>query len=127
MSAFLVSEDCINRIVTSAVKRGIIQEAEATKLGKTLLRSNLKSLNARYGDPLNYKEVVTPYVYEVKEVDGNQAIMDCNCFDYQSCEYRSYDNSKACKFIDAIRLKELDGITLDAWRTKTRSMNLMWG
>ena len=94
MSAFLVSDKTVNIIVSGAIKAGMIPKRGGTVLGKKLLRANIKSLRARYGES-NYEP--THYKFKkVSKIDA-QIVYSVQCLEYQSCEYSGYQNSDARK------------------------------
>ena len=97
MSAFLVNNTHINAIVTFAVKQNIIVKEEAQRVGEMLLRANIRSLKARYGDVIKLKEL--KYTYEHTPTSDAQVLKCISCLDYQSCEYDAWHRSNARKFL----------------------------
>lgn len=132
MSAFIVSHDHIDALVTFAVRQKLryrepaggytpIILMHATEIGAILLRENVRSVLSRYPNdteetaPGREGELVANYVYA--EFDGLERLPQhklvglilsgCSCFDYQSCETNDYENSTAYQIIDAIRTEAI--------------------
>ena len=116
MSAFIVSHACIDAIVTYAIDSHISYRVETiecvcdlrdgTKLGKLLLRQNERSVQHRYPGvanadlPGHVGERASNYKY--KRDERPNVRMECECYDYQSCETDDYEQSVAYKIINAI-------------------------
>lgn len=101
MSAFLVSNDTLNVIVTYGVTIGItIDMKPPHEVFKTLFRANCRSLKARYG--ITYSMKALGYTFQPKEVSLVQVLKSCRCLNYQSCEYNSWGKSKAYEYINMI-------------------------
>jgi hypothetical protein len=108
MSAFFVSKTTIDNVVQGARKFGVCTEDECVNVGKILMRSNLKSLTARYGlqkiEKINYLKQIKNYIFtENKMLSNEQIVVSCRCLEYQSCEYKSYYTSNAYNIIKNIK------------------------
>ena len=100
MSAWLLSTNHINFLVEGAVRVGIIWGAEATRTGRMLVRANIKSLNARYGDTRKSLGVGT-YCYSQprNSLTDAELLKAAHCYSYQTCEFDGYERSAAGRFI----------------------------
>ena len=104
MSAFIVSEQHINAILTASITCPIMNGkslAEINKIGKMLWNENHKSVNYRYKD----SEKCPPYKFKTWFTCYAQAVKLLDCLDYQSCEHNSYEDSKTKKFIDELKIQ----------------------
>lgn len=124
MSAFLCSQNHLNLIVNST-------PFPSEHMFKMLLRENLRSLSARYGQGTDedcasdYEfEEISPRdliarVYSQRESSSRlypaldkpltderidaQIRKACDCFDYQACETDDYKETLAAQLVDLIR------------------------
>lgn len=131
MSAFIVSHDHIDALVTFAVRQKLSYRANgrmiditsdnATGTGATLLRENVRSVLSRYPNdteetaPGRVGESVAGYQFRAFErlecLPQHKLVglilSGCSCFDYQSCETNDYEESIAFQIIDAIRTEAI--------------------
>jgi len=89
MSAFMVSHDCVHRVVIALrAMRSEYMSMDRDLLGMQLLQMNRRALVARYGD--NEAEAVGGYRYvEPEPTDGRlivQTYKSLRCFLYQCSE-----------------------------------------
>lgn len=127
MSAFIVSHDHIDALVTFAVHHKLRYRANdrmiditadnATEVGAILLQENTRSVLYRYRGrtedtaPGRKDETVANYVFRsferIKLLPQHKLVglilSGCSCFDYQACETEDYEQSTAYRIIDAIR------------------------
>ena len=131
MSAFIVSHDHIDALLSFASKRDSygsvsyyvketgahvsITEQNATEIGRILLTENERSIYARYPDckpgddrkPGAIGEDAAGYNFKPWPIHSPllavSILKACSCFDYQACETDDYDDSLAATIIDAIR------------------------
>ena len=131
MSAFIVSHDHIDALLSFASKRDSygsvsyyvkktgahvsITEQNATEIGRILLTENERSIYARYPDckpgddkkPGTIGEDAAGYNFKRWPLSSPllsvSILKACSCFDYQACETDDYDDSLAATVIDAIR------------------------
>jgi hypothetical protein len=107
MSAWIVSKEHIDRIVSAAVAADVISVAAANAAGRMLWRENLLSVSHRYpsdtgnGDrpgPIDFKDSdVDTYVWEPTDIiTGNALRKTLACLRYQSCEHDGWPTSEAC-------------------------------
>jgi hypothetical protein len=93
-----------------------------------LLKENIRSLKARYGNRLwdQYEKASTwtfqppTEAYTKLPLDGNWLINSCDCYDYQACETSDYHRTTAAKIIRSLRdagLKHLPRpeLPIEAW------------
>lgn len=126
MSAFLVGYDHIDALLTFASdssrpasyrypggERMEITTANATGIGRVLLAENERSLAARYsveevaaGD---FGPLASGYKFKrwAKPQSPVAILKGCDCFDYQACETDDYEETLACRIIDAIRQRAI--------------------
>jgi hypothetical protein len=111
MSAFHVSDDHINILLSWARKHNPIVSAGNTRfdltqsedywrVGAVLRDANNASMNARYGDE---PESYLPKTVSVAHLQPINIVSGCNCFDYQACEYDGWESSGAKSVVDQIR------------------------
>ena len=101
MSAWMVSDIQISAVIATALKMNIILEEEINGVGQNIVNANVKSLVYRYGEEelLNKHK----FVYTVsKDISKEQGYKYAKCIDYQCCEYPTWKNSKAYKFINQL-------------------------
>jgi len=124
MSAFIVGHDHIDGLLTFATGKKYgspvsyylpggrvdITEQNATEIGRILLTENERSVKYRYPgettDTLPGTIGEDAVSYKFKPFYGLPAVAilkACSCYDYQACETDDYQESVACKIIDAIR------------------------
>lgn len=131
MSAYIVSEDHIDYLVTAAIELGTnggyglywqdqrVTRNNATAFGAMLLRENIASVQRRYSDT-EYADLpgplVTPFVSEytyrrfsASPFSGHdldtivQVLKAVSCYEYQSCEHAGWEMSDAKRACDQIR------------------------
>ena len=115
MSAFIVNNKTINRIVTYLVSfrdefgkdNGIgkellkfDKELNPQEIGKRMLELNCKSVSQRYNEPID-KRHINEYEYVVERTTLEQAIRHLHCLTYQSCEGKC-DKPKKYKALEKI-------------------------
>ena len=122
MSAYIVSDDHINVLVSYFVGRhatdGLWLEINGThqhmdrinavEVARTLFAENVRSVDVRYGEenPAYYTFRYIPQakdVYAVAEIAGM-----IDCLEYQSCETTDYFSTKAYCILDRMRKALLD-------------------
>jgi hypothetical protein len=131
MSAFIVSHDHIDALLTFASMRNIqgtvsyfvketrkrvdITALNATEVGRILLTENERSVYARYTDcgpgkgnaPGTLGEDAETYTFKPWPWNATltpaSILKACSCFDYQACETDDYRETLAYTIIDAIR------------------------
>jgi hypothetical protein len=110
MSAFVVSDDHIDALLTFAAKD---DSRTRDAIGTILLQENVRSVCHRYRDAtitkVNYK--FKPYsafaiMPEMKKLAW--VLKLCDCFDYQACETADYDQSEAHGIIEDIRQQAIN-------------------
>lgn len=108
MSAFIVSKNHIDAMISSVRTEGIYLDDEQVKdrnrLGQELVNQNYRSVNERYD------EKDEPPTYEFKmqyPLQPVQVIKLCDCYDYQACETNDYRETFASKIVESIRHKAI--------------------
>lgn len=102
MSAYICSDLHINTIVTWAVENHALPYGTTPETIAALLYSeNVRSVNYRY----NERTKRTGFGYCPASIDGItsvQIIKLCHCLDYQSCEHKQWERSKAKAFLRSV-------------------------
>lgn len=116
MSAFVVSENHINALVSFAIggqnpatafwdRKHIDFRGNEQMLADVLMNANVEAVNTRYGDEeqltgCKFRRNCTP--------PSPVAILKaCDCYDYQTCELDGYESTFAAKIIEAVRNKAI--------------------
>lgn len=132
MSAFVVSTQHIQYLVTTAKKFGTsgvgftwldpalkyhakldpFERAQLTRLGQVLLDANCKSVDVRYP---NAEDVGVREVYAHRgdwrgPLDPVQVIKAVQCLDYQACESADWRESEACAILEALKSRAIDSL-----------------
>ncbi len=139
MSAFVVSHDHINALVTflldkktSVYLRSQKRWIEATDLtaqqiGEILLKENIRSVLERYPDckggrdlPGVIGETVENYTFKRRSTPMKpvEILKSCSCLDYQSCEtddWSETDSYRIIKDIEAAAVRSLPGYEAAPW------------
>jgi len=117
MSAWLVSKQHIDVMVTASIALGITAKDDANETGEMLWQENCFSLMARYGDRYEMDGGTLPnpgeYVVAGFEPAATENLVfvakQVNCYAYQSCEHQGWPGSKSVgivdKMLNAIALK----------------------
>ena len=96
MSAYIVEDKTINRIVTQFINdqyvsafekelEEIVGSLNPQKIGEAMFTLNCESIEQRYGRNAGMGEDET-YMYDEVKEDTLQVISSLSCFLYQSCE-----------------------------------------
>ncbi len=116
MSAFLVSDNHIDTLITFAARKRITFSIDnrqldarivedANDIGQILVNQNVRSVNARYSE----NDIVDEYIFRDVGLQNQhvanivQILKACDCYDYQACETDDYRNTTAASIIDRIR------------------------
>lgn len=134
MSAFVVSHNHINTLLTYANKNGLNfyfgedrvlrseQTADLQTLAEMLLAENVASVNARYPDTVNNPQDMPGVIVEVgcqitfrftrnaADLTPLQILKACRCFDYQACETDDWKESDARRVIDYIESRAINDL-----------------
>jgi hypothetical protein len=110
VSAFRVSDTHISvlvlaRHVARTPLRVIADRLSDDELGRMLLRENLRSLAARYADPVDEEEIarfVAAPACLMRPLSPVEMIKAVHCYVYQSCEHAEWEASDAMRYCDAL-------------------------
>ena len=113
MSAFIVNDYHINALVsfgvqhkasfyTKNVGREYFNVVTAQVLAALLYRANVCSVNYRYRERTRTTGFKFQQV-DVRHLTPADIIRACDCLNYQSCEVKTWDNSRARRALQAIR------------------------
>jgi hypothetical protein len=131
MSAFIVSDYHINTLVSYGVMKSAqfwnakerrweyFNEDTAQVMAALLYRANVCSVNRRYGE----RTRTTGFQYKrvnVLSIQPADIVKACDCLDYQSCETKTWENSRARKALQAIRESAIQALTAgsQAWELR---------
>ena len=101
MSAWMVSDEQISAVISTALKINIISVKDIKRIGQNIVNANVKSLVARYGKREEQNKHKFGYIVP-KEISKEQCYKYARCIAYQCCEYDTWKNSKAYIFIDSL-------------------------
>jgi hypothetical protein len=132
MSAFIVSKQHIDAIVTTALAWRVPTpgnhgtrmhrfSSAAQELGQMLWTENFRSVNFLYRDERPEKQLYQPNFYSAKVLDPVQALKAIACLEYQSCEHPDWEASEAHRFAEAFRceaISRLPGYEEAAWEIR---------
>ena len=98
---------------------------DANQIGEMLHAENVESVNYRYGEATipNFEICEWAAFHEFPHV---QIIKAARCLDYQSCEHPGWEESDACKLLEAIighTTTDLPGYDEAEWEIRPRSAN----
>jgi hypothetical protein len=109
MSAFVVSREHIEYLVSAGVKHGagytwngkyVLVSDWTTRIGQLLWDENVKSVNARY----RLQDKAGRYVHRTTaEIDAAQALKLANSLAYQSCEHSGWGMSEAFAVLNGLK------------------------
>jgi hypothetical protein len=135
MSAFLVSRDTIDALVTAWVELARHGRAErlerATETARMLIRENIRSIEARYGAAHNFS-ALQPEDYEFKPVAFPrlrpdtavpQVLKLVHCYEYQACETSDWEETMAhawCRTLEREAIHHIPGYHDADWDTADR-------
>jgi hypothetical protein len=117
MSAFIVSTDHIDAIVTYATTKGISRRTP-TELGQILLAENARSVASRYNEAVSNEPAAYLYRIFIKPLSAVAILKAVDCLEYQSCEHDGWADSVAKSILDSIRveaIKKLPGYADAQW------------
>ena len=104
MSAWIVSKHHIDILVTALLKYEIVNAVSPDEIGKILWRENYRSVNYRYGERRRTPKYV--HTYRGKDLDFIRKPISLfkaiGCYDYQTCEHKTYGKSQAYEWIQAL-------------------------
>ena len=117
MSAWIASKEHIDIIVDAFGEK---DQKEQNKIGQTLWNETYKSVNYRYDE----EKVAPKYVFEKPRTRYStlDAIKLCHSLEYQSCETKDYNKSKAYKLLRSIVwdiVSQLDGYSDAKWSVRS--------
>lgn len=141
MSAFIVSNDHINAIVTYCVDKRVsywtgeertpIQSWNAEEIGRILMDENVRSVVWRYRDSSSdfadeAKDAAAEYRYLnfTTPLTAVEVIKACHCLSYQSCETDEWEKTMAWTILQAVishASREVPGYDAAPWGIDERS------
>lgn len=113
MSAFLVSEKHIltlafyyDYMANGSYRNPKLEDIDHERLNsiaKILWRENHKSFNYRYNEKNRLKFSPVGTVHPVIDLSLEELVKQIYCWDYQSCEHPTHNNSKAYKMMQDLQ------------------------
>jgi len=102
MSAYQVSDEHINAIVTALATANIIEKDDREPIARLLLKENIKSVNYRYNMGKNIDAIVFHLKFKSKKLSLYNVYKLVGCYEYQSCEHPTWEQSKAKSLCDSL-------------------------
>jgi hypothetical protein len=132
MSAWLVSTEHIDVLVTAGIALGLVAEDDATEFGDMLWQENVASLRYRYGDAETFWQLPEPgwYQFSPRAVeDLFYVAKQAHCYGYQACEHPGWEQSRSAAFIYALEdeIAAKTGVRADQFDTQPAYANSTWG
>ena len=150
MSAFMVNKEHIDCLVSAALsadhwnrfsyyhdgERHIVEYAEADATGQMLWNENILSINHRYPDtvanlaacPGKIADAENGFVYRYGQlpapVNPVVVLSAIACYEYQTCEHPTWEQSAAFAFCQALRrqmIHQLPGYKEAPWSIENRA------
>jgi len=121
-----VSNHLIDQLVYGAIRLGLLDAKNATRVGRMLTNANKRSIRARYGpDDLEAKRVRTySYFPPLEPISDVSLYKQVAHYDYQTCEFDGYETSGAGRFVARMwRTLEARGVN----RTSPGYSDAPWG
>lgn len=129
MSAFMCSDRHLTLLAAYALRHDLyprdgVQRRDRDGLAECfgiLAKANADSINSLYTPEDGHAEFVptTPHAGALKErLDPIAIIKACHCYDYQSCEARTWERSEARQLVRAIEdhaIRHLPGYDAAPW------------
>lgn len=119
MSAFVVSDDHINVLLTWAnknmgnvivyngkegeeVELSFSQVGDLQKMANILRSENIRSVNTRYNEDTTLADLPVGFTFYHYVASPVEIIKACQCYDYQACENEKYPSTDAHRIIEWI-------------------------
>lgn len=122
MSAFVVSKQHIDALVTTAAAWRMHRCATDQALGQLLWTENFASVNYRYTDQQPAETYTGPSAYSAKSLTPVQALKAIACYVYQSCEHPTWEQSEAYTFTEQFKseaISRLPGYENADWEIRS--------
>lgn len=137
MSAWVIDFEHINVLVWAGLSRefaydhvltwywgnptraGRLEHHNATEVGRMLVRANVDSMKACYGD--NLDDLVEGYEYRRPRSTSwsrVEILKAIHCFEYQSCEVKDWGTTEAfafCRHLESAIVRSLPGYSEAPW------------
>lgn len=129
MSAWLVTKEHIDVIVTAGIVLNLIDESSATATGDDLWTENAESLRSRYGDAEDFWALPNPGDYQFSPrptEDLYYVAKELNCYTYQSCEHPGWSATSAHDLCDAIEFEIIKQVGTE-YRAHPNYQAAPWG
>ena len=101
MSAFICNHSHVTALAVYAARLRILGWADPNPIGEMLHAENVASVNYRYGESTVSKFAMCEWA-AFQPFSQVQILKAARCLRYQSCEHPGWQESDACKIVQAI-------------------------
>ena len=101
MSAFICSNSHITALAVYAAQHRVFHGMDAKKIGDMLHAENVRSVNYRYHETTQPSFAICEWA-AFRRFSLVQIVKAAHCLNYQSCEHPGWQESDACKIVQAI-------------------------
>jgi hypothetical protein len=126
MSAFICNNSHVTALAVYAARNRILGWTDANRIGEMLHAENVASVNYRYGEAKKPDFAVCEWA-AFHAFSRVQILKAARCLRYQSCEHPGWEESDACKLLEAIighTTTDLPGYDEAEWEITPRSANV---
>lgn len=114
MSAYLCSERHLSTLAFELVWRNIVDRDVRTtekSVFRSLIKTNLDSLKARYSDTEEEQELSLTYTYKPeKGLPPMQVYKLAECYAYQSCEHDGWEDSQEKMWMEDLKASIINNL-----------------
>jgi hypothetical protein len=101
MSAFICHLSHITALAVYAARHRILGFTDANAIGELLHAENVESVNYRYGEHTLPRFAMCEWA-AFQAFSEVQILKAARCLHYQSCEHPGWEESNACRIVEAI-------------------------
>jgi hypothetical protein len=101
MSAFICNNSHVTALAVHAARNHILGRTDANQIGEMLHAENVNSVNYRYGETTKPDFALCEWA-AFHDFSPVQIVQAARCLRYQSCEHPGWEQSDACKLLEAI-------------------------
>jgi hypothetical protein len=125
MSAFICNNSHITALAVYAARNRLLGLKDANQIGQMLHAENVASVNYRYGEDTKPEFTLCEWA-AFREFSHVQIVKAARCLRYQSCEHPGWNDSEACKLLEAIIVgtsDDLPGYDEAEWEISPHASN----
>jgi hypothetical protein len=125
MSAFICNHSHVTALAVYAARNHLLGWTDANQIGEMLHAENVASVNYRYGESTLSKFAMCEWA-AFQPFSHVQILKGARCLRYQSCEHPAWEESQACKLLEAIigeSTTDLPGYDEAQWEITPGSAN----